>query len=210
MKVSLQEYTDARTQLHTVAEWLMAGPEHTTSGTIRLEATDKGIATVADPPVTVTAAGLTYGDRTLPLRGTVGELAAAAGLPGARPDVEYHDPVPGGLSTVLAASPDAFQAVLRVFTFAAEVMDEFSSETATLWPEHFDIGLRQDDVNYGVSPGDAGQPQPYAYVGPNTVDDNPFWNESFGASLVIDPDDPGSAAAVLAFFEAGRAAALPA
>ncbi len=207
MDVSQQDYTAARMQLHTVAEWLMAGPQHATSGTIRLEAGNGGIATVADPALSVTAAGFTCGDRTLPLRGTVSELAAAAGLPGERPDVEYHDPVPGDLQTALSASPAAFDAVLRVFDFAADVMDEFSSETATLWPEHFDLGLRDHDVNYGVSPGDAGQAQPYAYVGPDQVDDNPFWNTSFGAALVIDPDDPGCAAKTLAFFEQGRDAA---
>lgn len=207
MDVSQQEYTDARMQLHAVAEWLLAGPEHATSSTIRLEAVDGGIATVADPAISVTSAGLTYGDLILPLRGTISELAAAAGLPGERPDVEYHDAVPGGLVTALTAPPAAYDAVLRVFTFAAEVLDEFSSQTATLWPEHFDMGLREDDVNYGISPGDAGQPQPYAYVGPDTVDDNPFWNEPFGASLVIDPQDPECAARVRDFFEQGRAAA---
>ncbi len=35
-----------------------------------------------------------------------------------------------------------------------------------LWPEHFDLGIQLDEVNYGISPGDAGHPRPYAYVGP--------------------------------------------
>ena len=35
-----------------------------------------------------------------------------------------------------------------------------------LWPEHFDVGIDANEVNYGVSPGDASCPEPYAYVGP--------------------------------------------
>ena len=51
-----------------------------------------------------------------------------------------------------------------------------------LWPEHFDVGYALDEVNYGVSPGDDGHPAPYAYVGPWTLRDGPFWNAPFGAA----------------------------
>lgn len=73
-----------------------------------------------------------------------------------------------------------------------------------LWPEHFDLGATLDEVNYGVSPGDAGHPTPYAYVGPWTVPSGEFWNAPFGALRGIDelPD----ADAVTAFFTEARAA----
>ena len=35
-----------------------------------------------------------------------------------------------------------------------------------LWPEHFDLAIDVDEVNYGVSPGDGYHGAPYAYVGP--------------------------------------------
>ena len=75
-----------------------------------------------------------------------------------------------------------------------------------LWPEHFDLGIQLDEVNYGISPGDAGHPRPYAYVGPWKLRTGPFWNAPFGALRAADelPDT----AAVLAFFSEGRAAAV--
>ena len=29
------------------------------------------------------------------------------------------------------------------------------AQTPVLWPEHFDVAIRVDDANFGVSPGDA-------------------------------------------------------
>ena len=74
-----------------------------------------------------------------------------------------------------------------------------------LWPEHFDLGISVDEVNYGVSPGDAGHPRPYAYVGPWTPREGGFWNASFGALRWS--DDLPDADAVAAFFAEGRAEA---
>ena len=74
-----------------------------------------------------------------------------------------------------------------------------------LWPEHFDLGIAVDEVNYGISPGDARQPSPYAYVGPWTKREGQFWNAAFGslraATELLDAD------LVAAYFSAGRAVA---
>jgi hypothetical protein len=51
-----------------------------------------------------------------------------------------------------------------------------------LWPEHFDIGISVDEVNYGVSPGDVHMDEPYAYVGPWSPREGSFWNTPFGAA----------------------------
>lgn len=201
------DYTAARRQLHVIAEWLLAGPQHAASGTIRLEAGDGTIATVADPPVSVAAAGLTYDGSTWPLRGTVRQLGTSAGLACERPDVIYHDAVPGDCTTTLDASVEAFEAVLAVYDVGAEALDSFSSETPILWPEHFDLSVRTSNVNFGVSPGDESSALPYAYVGPDAVDDSPFWNAPFGAQLLIDPASPDCVAAIVAFFEQGLTAA---
>ena len=71
-----------------------------------------------------------------------------------------------------------------------------------MWPEHFDVAITIDDVNYGVSPGDEHIDEPYAYVGPHRPRTGPFWNKPFGAAHPLRqlPD----ADAVLAFFERGR------
>ncbi len=209
MDVTSEEYTAARRQLHTVAEWLLAGPQHATSGTIRLEAGSGGIATTADPAVRITAAGLTVHGDTFPLSGTVADLARRADLPCERPAVTYHDAVAGGPDTELTASPDARDTVLRVFDVGSEVLDLFSQQTSVLWPEHFDLAIRTDDTNYGISPGDTFSPSPYAYVGPDTPHVDPFWNAPFGAYLTFDPTTPDAASRLLTFFETGRDLAHP-
>jgi hypothetical protein len=79
------------------------------------------------------------------------------------------------------------------------------SEEPVLWPEHFDIGITVDDVNYGVSPGDGYLGEPYMYVGPWTAKTGEFWNAPFGAARLLGPSpDP---ATIVAFFEQGCAAA---
>ena len=81
----------------------------------------------------------------------------------------------------------------------------FAAEEPVIWPEHFDLAVSLDEVNYGVSPGDGGHRDPYAYVGPWTPREGEFWNASFGAvRAAVDLPD---AAAVAEFFAAGRDAA---
>ena len=79
------------------------------------------------------------------------------------------------------------------------------AEHPVLWPEHFDLAIQLDEVNYGISAGDAGHQQPYAYIGPWTPRTGEFWNAPFGALRAADelPD----ADAVAAFFTEGRVAA---
>ena len=49
-----------------------------------------------------------------------------------------------------------------------------------------DLATSFAEVNYGLSPGDAGHPWPYLYVGPWTPPSiGGFWNEPFGASLEL-------------------------
>lgn len=64
-------------------------------------------------------------------------------------------------------------------------------------------------ANFGASPGDAGHPLPYVYVGPWTPNDDPFWNVGTFARLSDDTVriSADSAAAILAFFAHGYAVA---
>ena len=170
------DYAAARSQLHTVAEWLLAGPQYSTSATIKLRGGRRHVADRRCARRRGDRGRLSGRWRDPPLRGTVSELGAAAGLPCERPEVQYHDPVPGGLTTALTASQPAYASVLHVFTIGHRALTHFSDETPIVWPEHFDQAIRVGSVNYGISPGDSFSTQPYAYVGPDHTDGNDFWN----------------------------------
>lgn len=75
---------------------------------------------------------------------------------------------------------------------------------AQIYPEHFDLAISVDQVNYGASPGDENIPLPHLYVGPHqgppTRDG--YWNASFGAYLTM--PDVTSPEDALTFFRAGR------
>ena len=73
-----------------------------------------------------------------------------------------------------------------------------------LWPEHFDVGIRLDDINLGISPGDTHINEPYAYVGPPARRTGAFWNQPFGAARPMRELGPADPAQVLAFFAEGR------
>ena len=163
-----------RTALHGIAELLLAGPQYAESGTIRLRALPTGIATVAEPDLRLEGAELVGAAGRHPLAGTYAEVAAAAGIDAAHSSADvYSDarrrrpPTTASSSTpptlaVLTEALAAGDAALRAFA---------PDEEPVLWPEHLDVAIALDEVNYGVSPGDAGVPEPYAYVGPWTPRD---------------------------------------
>lgn len=103
----------------------------------------------------------------------------------------------------LSVDPAAAAVVLGWFTLGDRALRSFApTEEPVLWPEHFDLGIAVDEVNYGISPGDAGHPAPYAYVGPWTTQHGPFWNAPFGALRSI--DDLPSVESIVEFFEEGK------
>ena len=148
---------------------------------------------------------LVGGDVRVPLRGTVADLAAAVGVEAHAPEI-YSDHADLEPDAELAVDPDAAALLLDWFARGDAAMRRFApDQTPVLWPEHFDLGIALDEVNYGASPGDAGHAAPYAYVGPWTPRQGAFWNAPFGALRAADelPD----ADAVAAFYAQGRAAA---
>jgi hypothetical protein len=199
-----QTLTDTRLSLHGVAESVIAGPQFRAHGTIRLAVTPGGFGGVK-APLRVTGTELVGPDGRWPLAGTLGALAAAArvelGTPG-----NYHDSPDLPADHVLAVDPAAAALIADAFARGDAAMREFApEETPTLWPEHFDVGISVGEVNYGVSPGDAAHPRPYAYVGPwSPPPPGGFWNAPFGALRWMD-ELPG-AGDVAAFFAEGRAA----
>ena len=113
-----------------------------------------------------------------------------------QPDPDAPLAVDGAAATVLA---DWFDLGWRALDVAVAGAGPSAAPTAIqLWPEHFDVGVDlavgtgpdgQRRANLGASPGDAGHPAPYLYVGPwgpERPGDPSFWNAGFGAVLGCD------------------------
>ena len=213
-------YTHTRISLHGVAELLLAGPQRRANRSIKLVVTDDGFATgpLPRPPSRLAVRGtdLVVGDDwlVLPLHGTFADLAANAGVACA-PPADAYPPASGckgsdRLHIDHTAAAELLRA-LKIGDTACRAMAAAHAPTnppePVLWPEHFDVGITLDEVNYGVSPGDDSIPEAYAYVGPHTARKGKFWNQPFGAARPM--ADFADADAVVAFFEEGRRQATP-
>jgi hypothetical protein len=196
--------TTTRRSLHAVAEQLLAGPQHRAEGTIRLRTTPGGFAQVKGP-WRVEGTELVGERLRVPLTGTIADVAAAAGIEAGVPDV-YGDHADFAADAALAVDPVAATQLADWLARGDAGMRAFApAQEPVLWPEHFDLGVAFDEVNYGISPGDSGHEAPYAYVGPWTQRSGPFWNVSFG-SLRPAAELP-DAESVAAYFTEGRDAA---
>lgn len=150
---------------------------------------------------------------TIEDRAPITTLAAAGALVDVVPGMPADLYTPAPLRAVdeelvVDAAAAAFLAELTAIGYAALVIlcahfvhDE--PVEVQLWPEHFDLATSFAEVNYGLSPGDAGHPWPYFYVGPWSPSPvGGFWNEPFGASLEV--QEVPTVDEVLAFFGTGR------
>jgi hypothetical protein len=196
------DWEPTRRSLHGVAELLLAGPQHRATGRIDLSVADGGFATAAEPALRVEGDELLAGSARVRLTGrTYADVAAEVGLEAGEPAGVYSGG-PGirpGETIVLAAGP--LNLLLRAFADGDRALREFAPDaTPVLWPEHFDVAIALDQVNYGVSPGDGHLGEPYAYVGPFEPRRGEFWNAPFGAARPL--RDLGGA--VAGFFRAGR------
>ena len=195
-----------RRQLHGVAESLIAGPQYRAAGTIRLAVRPAGFTGTA-LAVEVQGGDLVWSRGRVALAGPVSGLAAAAGLRAGPPTGVYISADPLDADTVLDIDSAAAELIYRSLYAGAQGLQAFVPEgRPVLWPEHFDVGITADEVNYGVSPGDSYHPRPYAYVGPWTPRTGRFWNAPFGALSPLDPgQDPDAVtASILDFFERAR------
>jgi len=193
-----------RRSLHAVAEQLLAGPQHRTQGTIRLRITPGGFGQLAGP-WRVEGAELVGPDLRVPLTGSIAEVAEAVGVEAGPPTI-YSDHADLAADAPLAVDAAAAAEIADWYARGDAGLRAFApDEEPVLWPEHFDLGIALDEVNYGISPGDSGHATPYAYVGPWTPREGPFWNVSFGSlrPAIELPD----ADAVAAYFTEGRGAA---
>lgn len=198
-----------RRSLHGVAELVLAGPQYRTGGGIRLRVVPGGFGTVNAPELRVDVDTLVTPAGSIRLTGTYAEVCAAAGVEARRLDDVYSGGPKLSPDDELEIDPAAARLLSDAFArgdAALRALDP--QQTPVLWPEHFDVGITVDEVNYGVSPGDDTMSEPYAYVGPWTPRTGGFWNAPFGASRpmteLTEPSD------LTDFFRTGQSlASLP-
>lgn len=196
------DWEPTRRSLHGVAELLLAGPQHRATGRIELRVVEGGFATVAGPALRVEGAELRTDSARVALAGrTYAEVAAEAGVEAGEPAGVYSGGPGVRPGETITFDADALKALLQAYADGDRALREFAPEvTPILWPEHFDVAIVLDEVNYGVSPGDGYLGEPYAYVGPFEPREGEFWNAPFGAARPLSDLD----GEVTAFFRAGR------
>jgi hypothetical protein len=206
-----------------LGEHVLSAARHAVTGRIGLSVVDGGIETPpfgdAQRQVGVIGGRLTVsessGRRDVEIT-TLRAAAEFAGVSAGAPRDVYAPSTTCDLDTPLLIDMAAFGLISGWYSLVdAALRDFLASATAdgsvaiTLWPEHFDVAIRLDDVNYGGLAGDELSTTPYAYVGPNArllpTPRAGFWSAPFGA--VCARDEVASVADLVAFFEAGRAAA---
>jgi hypothetical protein len=200
-----QELAITRRSLHAVAELVLAGPQYRATGKLRLRVVPGGFATVLAPQLRVVGTGVVgAGGAAVPIDGhTARAIGAELGVTAGRPEGAYADGAEVDPDQTLTLDPGQADVILGGLTRGHDALVAFApAETPVLWPEHFDVAIRVQDANFGVSPGDGFIEEPYAYVGvarPPAGD--AFWNAPFGAAVPLAelPDT----AAVTAFFAEG-------
>ncbi len=207
-----------RLGLHALAEHVLAPASYAATGHISLRATTGGFGTRwldAGPGigrrVRVDGLELVYeaGDDQRRARlTTVGAAAELVGIPPGLPEGLYAPATPLAPDAPLELDPTAAERLAELYAAVDQALASLGREhqgdaEAELWPEHLDLAVTVEEVNYGGSPGDADHPEPYLYVGPWSPPppDGQFWNEPFGASR---PAPAGlTADQVAAFFREG-------
>lgn len=193
-----------RRALHAVAEVLLAGPQWAATGEIALRVVPGGFSTTAGSPVTYGDGAVTRDQTVVPVDDrSPRELLALLGLPEVSL-AEVYATASAGLDEPLHLSGPVAAWLVRCWTAGDAALRRLDpAQEPVLWPEHLDVALALDEVNYGVSPGDSFVSGPYAYVGPWVVpppDD--FWTMPFGAVRTL--PDSADTHTVLEFFEEGR------
>ncbi|WP_411285931.1 hypothetical protein [Lapillicoccus sp.] len=172
-----------RHALHAVAEHVLAGPQHRSSRTIELRVSPGGFRTVSKPSLAVVGTDLLRAGIAHPLSGTTArDLAASVGIEAGAPVDVYGDGGQVSADEPLDVDAQAARVIADAFAHGDAALRLLAPDLEpVLWPEHFDVGIRLDNINYGVSPGDGYLGEPYAYVGVDVVPaDDPYWNAPFG------------------------------
>lgn len=191
-----------RTALHGIGELLLAGPQYRRDGTIRLRVLPGAIATVTAPELRADHLNVWSGGVPVEVRGaSYLELGSRMGVTAGAPEGLYGDGSGAQPSDRPDLDPHSAQVFLDALYRGDQALRRFAPDlTPVLWPEHFDVGVGADEVNYGVSLGDAYLDEPYMYVGPYKPRTGAFWNAPFGAAQPL----AATVEEVAEFFAEGR------
>jgi hypothetical protein len=191
-----------RRSLHAVGELVLAGPQHEATGEISLRSVPGGFATTHTPDLRVVGTEVVGEAATVAINGHTPEtLAAALGVVATGMADLYPDGSGFALDDPLDVDEEGAADVAAAFAAGDAALRALApDETPILWPEHFDIGISVEEVNYGVSGGDSYVAVPYAYVGPwSPPPQDDYWNAPFGRALPVSEIDD-----LLEFFTRGR------
>ena len=207
-----------RDSWHRVAEHVVAAAQFADTGKIALRSVPGGFQTTrplrGGRQLSVMGTQLVVtdetGSRATPLT-TIAAAAAFAGITPGMPATVYPPATPLQPDEPLYIDPGSTQRLAALYELADAALRRFASDVGAgsqqpvVWPEHFDIGITVDAVNYGASPGDANLAQPYLYIGPHAGPPvrDAFWNASFGATRPM--HETRSVEEAVAFYNAGRA-----
>ena len=218
MDISQAQLVATRGGLHRVAEHLLAGDLWRRTRKIGLRATGNGFGQPETLVDGVRRRVRIDGDALVVLDGDserwtpLTSLAAAAAFAGCElgaPLGLYQAETSAEADDSLSVDPECAHLLGDCFHRAAAALESFRSANraahpslAQVWPEHFDLAASFADINFGMSPGDAGHETPYLYVGPwvpPAMDE--YWNRPFGALTAF--DQSMDAADIVAFWNDG-------
>jgi hypothetical protein len=197
---------------HRLAEHVLAPARYARDGHISLQVAPGGFGTpeVGTPPMRVAVDGeqivvVRDGREVRCVPHTLRAAADVLGIEPGAPAGVYPPATPCHPDEPLAIDPDAARELADWYRLGADALADLAPvEPARLWPEHFDLGISVERVNYGVSPGDAVIGEPYAYAGPWDALDDPdgFFDRPFGAARTR--REVRSVADLAAFFRIAR------
>ena len=213
------KYSVARESLHRMAEHVLSPARFAVTGKIGLRQSPGGFATPpfgdTDRVISVDLDHLVVTDHASSRRTPITTIADAArfvGITPGAPIAVYTPNTPFEPDAPLSVDLDAVEILAMWYeltnvalrAFAESIADDEPNE-AQLWPEHFDLALAADRINYGGSPGDDYIDVPYLYVGPfegRPSSPDPFWNQPFGAAMGF--DEIATIQDAFEFFRRGR------
>src|SRR3984957_5967492 len=201
-----QQLAMTRRTLHAVAELVLAGPQYRAIGKLRLRGIPGGFATIGTPELQAVGTEVTSaGGAAVAINGqTPRAIGSDLGVTAGRPEGAYDGGSGVDLDQLLTVQAGQAAVIMGALSLGHDALIAFApAETPILWPEHFDVAIRADDTNYGVSPGDGFSEEPYAYVGVSARPaGDPFWNAPFGAARPL--RELSDVAALTTFFTESR------
>jgi hypothetical protein len=197
------ELVATRHAWHALAEHLLAGDLHRSTGRIGLRVTPGGFG---QPEHFVAAQRRRLridGGELVVLTGdeedrypltTLQAAATAAGTVVGAPEGVYELLTQPDPDAAFAITAGAAASLGEFFAFGERCLEDvrrvFWRHRPTLlqlWPEHLDLAGSIGEVNIGASPGDAAIETPYLYVGPWQVPADPWWDQPWGRALRWSP-----------------------